>query len=68
MTPQQMASAASEVAERWPAATIRGFYGNAAVSLDVIVDEAIVAQIGCDDGAVHALGRPAPADRSIVRW
>lgn len=61
MTPQQMLNAAYKVQQRWPAANIKGFFGNAAVSLDVVVEDQIVARIDCHDGSVQELARPVLA-------
>jgi hypothetical protein len=55
MTPQQMIDASHQVQQRWPDATIVGFYGNATVALDVVVDGLVVAQVNCHDGSVRKL-------------
>lgn len=63
MTPQQMLNAAYQVQQRWPDATIAGFYGNAAVTLDVLDGDQVVAHINCHDGDVYELPKPVPAKR-----
>lgn len=63
MEPQQLLNAAYKVQQRWPDATIAGFYGNAAVTLDVIDGDRVVAHINCHDGGLEERTPPVPAAR-----
>lgn len=62
MTPQKMIDALIEVQQRWPDAAIRGHYGNASVSLEVVVEQMVVARVGCHHGTIDVLARPVRAD------
>lgn len=53
-----MLRAANKVSERWPDATIEGFYGNATVILDIVSDGLIVGYVNLANGDVRDLHPP----------
>ncbi|BCI54920.1 hypothetical protein NIIDNTM18_41980 [Mycolicibacterium litorale] len=67
MNAREMAAAAEEIGRRWPDADIQGHYGNASVSLEVVVDKIVVAQVNCRDGSVHELSTPISLPRGFYR-